>query len=63
LRAGVQVYSNEGKYLRNVADAPNDFHGFVIHKDADGIEYIYGPRLGGMKVLKLTLDGKVVLEI
>ncbi len=63
LRAGVQVYSNEGKYLRNIEGAPNDFHGFVIHKDADGVEYIYGPRLGGMKIVKLTLDGEVVLEI
>lgn len=63
LRAGVQVYSNEGKYLRNVENAPNDFHGFVIHKDTDGIEYIYGPRLSKGEIVKMTLDGKIVMTI
>ena len=42
--------------------APTDFHGFVIRKLDDG-EFIYGPRLGGQEILKLTLDGKVVLRI
>ncbi|HSH93523.1 MAG TPA: hypothetical protein VK968_05215, partial [Roseimicrobium sp.] len=60
--AGVQVYNASGKYLRNVPNAPSDFHGFVIHKDADG-EFIYGPRLGGQTIEKLTLDGKSVLSI
>jgi len=62
-KAGVQVYGKDGKWLRNVPNAPSDFHGFVIHKDADGTEYIYGPRLGGGNILKLTLDGKEVLNI
>lgn len=61
-RAGIQVFSPEGKYLRNVPDAPNDFHGFVIHKEKDG-EFIYGAQLSGQTVLKMTLDGKVVLRI
>lgn len=61
-KAGVQVYSPEGKWLRNLPDAPADFHGFVIKKQADG-EFIYGPRLGGGNILKLTLEGKVVLDI
>jgi len=63
LRAGVQVYNAKGEYLRNVKDAPKDFHGFVIHKDADGIEYIYGPQLGQGKLIKMTLAGKVVMTI
>lgn len=63
LRPGIQVYNSDGKYLRNVSDAPNDFHGFVIHKDADGVEYIYGTQLGQGKLLKMTLDGEVVLTI
>jgi hypothetical protein len=63
LRAGVQVYGPDGKYLRNLENAPNDFHGFVIHEDADGVEYIYGPRLGKGEVLKMTLDGKIVMTI
>ena len=61
-KAGVQVYAPDGKWLRNLPDAPADFHGFVIKKQADG-EFIYGPRLGGGNILKLTLEGKVVLDI
>ncbi len=61
-KSGVQVYSAKGKYLRNVPGAPTDFHGFVIRKLADG-EHIYGPRLGGQNILKLTLEGKVKLNI
>jgi hypothetical protein len=61
-KAGLMVFSPDGKYLRNVPDAPNDFHGFVIHKEADG-EFIYGARLAGGNILKMTLDGKVLLNI
>jgi hypothetical protein len=61
-KAGVQVYSAEGKYLRNVSGAPTDFHGFVIRKMDNG-EFIYGARLGGQVILKLTLEGKVKLNI
>jgi hypothetical protein len=61
-RGGIQVYDSDGNYLRNVPNAPNDFHGFVIHKEADG-EFIYGSRLSGQSVLKMQLDGKIVLEI
>ncbi len=59
---GVQVFSQDGKFLRNVPNAPNDFHGFVIRKDKDG-EFIYGPRLTAGTIVKMTLDGKTVLEI
>ena len=61
-KAALQVYAPDGKFLRTVENAPPDFHGFVIHKDADG-EFIYGPRLGAGNILKLTLDGKEVLNI
>ncbi len=63
-KAGLQVYGPDGNWLRNVPDAPSDFHGFVIHKDAAG-EFIYGPRLNadGQTILKLTLDGKKVIEV
>jgi len=63
LRAGIQVYDADGKYLRNVPNAPNDFHGFVIHRDPDGVEYIYGPRLGAGSILKMKLDGEIVMTI
>src|SRR5262245_1198716 len=29
-QAGLQVYAPDGRFLRNVPDAPADFHGFVI---------------------------------
>src|SRR5688572_17377978 len=58
--SGLQVFSSDGKFLRNVSGAPNDFHGFVVRKDKDG-EFIYGSRLSAGNVLKMTLDGKVVL--
>lgn len=61
-KAGLQVYGVDGKWLRNIPDAPNDFHGFVIKKQADG-EFIYGPRLGSGNILKLTLTGETVLNI
>lgn len=62
LRAGVQIYSADGAYLRNLPNAPADFHGFVIHRGADG-EFLYGPRLGTGEILKMSLDGTVVLTI
>jgi hypothetical protein len=60
--AGLQVYSPEGKFLRNVNGAPSDFHGFVIHKEADG-EFIYGATLRGQTIVKMTLDGAIVMTI
>lgn len=61
-KAGIQVFSPEGKFLRNVPGAPGDFHGFVIHKEPDG-EFIYGARLGAGNILKMKLDGTVVMDI
>lgn len=61
-KAGLQVFSSDGKYLRNVPNAPADFHGFVIHKEAGG-EFIYGTGLISGHIFKMTLDGKVLLDI
>lgn len=60
---GVQIYSPRGRYLRNLPNAPNDFHGFVITTAPDGVSHIFGARLIGQQVQELTLDGKVVLTI
>ena len=39
-KAALQVYAANGAFLRNVPDAPSDFHGFVIRKQApDGRMY------------------------
>jgi hypothetical protein len=61
-QAGLQVYDPDGTYLRNVPDAPSDFHGFVIRRQGDG-EFIFGVRLRGQSIVKMTLEGKVVLTI
>ena len=60
--AGLQVYSPDGKFLRNVNGAPSDFHGFVIHKE-DGGEFIYGATLRGQTIVKMTLEGNIVMTI
>jgi hypothetical protein len=73
---GLQVYSADGKYLRNVPNAPFDLHGFVIRKEPAG-EFIYATRLAASltapdqtragldqeAIIKMTLDGKLVLAI
>jgi hypothetical protein len=73
---GLQVYSADGKYLRNVPNAPFDLHGFVIRKEPAG-EFIYATRLAAdltpagqtragldqQAIIKMTLDGKIVLAI
>src|SRR6185436_19348176 len=32
---GIQVYGADGRYLRNVPDAPTDLHGFIIARGTD----------------------------
>jgi hypothetical protein len=73
---GIQVYSADGKYLRNVPNAPFDLHGFLIRQEPAG-EFIYGVRLAGgataadqsragidqQVIIKMTLDGKTILSI
>jgi hypothetical protein len=60
--AGLQVYADDGKYLRNVPNAPADLHGFVIRQEG-GDEFLYGVRLNGQSIVKMTLDGQTVLTI
>jgi hypothetical protein len=59
---GLQVYGPDGKFIKSLAGAPGSLHGFVIHKGADG-EFIYGSVLSAQKVVKMDLEGKVVMEI
>src|SRR5688572_13019166 len=60
--AGLQVFAPDGKFLRNVNGAPSDFHGFVIHRESGG-EFIYGSTLRGQTIVKMTLDGAIVMTI
>lgn len=60
--AGLQVYGPDGTFRRNVPNSPGDFHGFVIREWPDG-EFLYGATLVGQTVVKMTLDGRVVMTI
>jgi len=60
---GVQIYSLQGRYLRNLPHAPNDFHGFIIAAAPDGAPNIFGASLLGQQIQEMTLEGTVVLTI
>mgnify|MGYP003352950171 CR=1 FL=1 len=60
---GIQVYSAQGKYLRNVPGAPTDLHGFIIARAPDRRYYIYGVSRLAQQVIQLGLDGRNVLTI
>jgi hypothetical protein len=60
--AGLQVYAPDGTFLRNLPNAPSDFHGFVIRTQPDG-EFLYGATLRGQTIVKMTLDGQIVMTI
>lgn len=62
-RPGIQVYDRDGRYLRNLPNAPNDFHGFVIAAPQGAHPSIYGASVQGERVVQLTLDGELVLSI
>jgi hypothetical protein len=61
-QAGLQVYGPDGRFIRNVPGAPSDLHGFVIRKQDDG-EFIYGASLRGQTIVKMTLEGAIVMTI
>ena len=60
---GIQVYSDQGLYLRNVPGAPSDLHGFIIARAADRNSYIYGVSRLAQEIIQLKLDGTRVLTI
>jgi hypothetical protein len=60
--AGLQVYAPDGTFLRNVTGAPSDFHGFVIRTQPEG-EFLYGATLRGQTIVKMKLDGTIVMTI
>lgn len=61
--AGIQVYSADGRYLRNVPNAPTDLHGFIIANGRGGAAHIFGVSRLAQKVVELGLDGVVYLSI
>jgi len=60
---GIQVYSPQGRYLRNVPNAPFDFHGFVIATAQDGTPNIFGASLYRQQIVQMTMEGKIVRAI
>jgi hypothetical protein len=60
---GIQVYSAQGKYLRNIPGAPPDLHGFIIARAPDRKFYIYGVSRLAQQIVQMTLDGRNVLTI
>lgn len=58
----LQVYGPDGKFQKYIAPNAGSFHGFTINKGTDG-EFIYAAVLGKNVVLKMKLDGTVVLTI
>lgn len=60
---GIQVYSAQGRYLRNVPGAPPDLHGFIIARAPDRQFYIYGVSRLAQEIIQLKLDGERVLTI
>lgn len=60
---GIQVYSAQGRYLRNVPNSPYDLHGFVIAVAPDGTSNIYGTSLYGQRIIQMTLEGQIVQAI
>lgn len=60
--AGVMIFGPDGHFVRVLPNAPPDFHGFVIRDRGDG-EYLYGVRMRGQTIMKMTLAGEVVMEI
>ena len=61
-KAALQVYGDNGKWKRNVPNAPGDIHGFVIKQEGNE-EFIYAVRVGGGELIKMTLEGKTTMKI
>ncbi len=60
---GIQVYSADGRYIRNVPNVPTDLHGFVIASSGESNASIFGASLLGQRILKISLTGEILLEI
>jgi len=60
---GIQVYGADGRYLRNVPDAPTDLHGFIIARGTDQVPYIFGVSRLAQQIVKIGLDGRKQLTI
>jgi len=58
----VVVYKSDGTFLKSIAPDCQALHSLSIVEE-NGVEFLYGAHLGGKRVVKLDLEGKIVLEI
>jgi hypothetical protein len=63
-KSGIQIYSPEGNYLRNLPNARNNHHGFTMVQE-DGKDVIYAACLKDEKsaFLKLSTEGEILMDI
>lgn len=63
-RESVVVFDREGNFIKSWGtDFEGGAHGFYLHQDSDGIEYLYMTDTRRGKMIKTTLDGEVLLEL
>jgi len=58
----IVVFSAEGEFLRSIALDCVGVHSLTIREE-NGVEFLYGAHLKAQRVVKLTLDGELVMEI
>lgn len=58
----IAVFSADGVFQRSIAPDCIGVHSLTIREE-NGIEYLYGAHLKAQRVVKLTLDGELVMEI
>lgn len=59
---GICVFDTNGTFLKSIAPDCAGTHSLTLREE-DGEEYLYGAHLAGQRVVKLDLEGNVVMEI
>jgi hypothetical protein len=59
---GIAVFSTDGKYLRSLGKQYAGSHSLEIQEEY-GVEYIYAAHKAEERIIKLNLQGKLVMEI
>ena len=55
-------FTKDGKFIRSFPEEFQGVHSLSIREE-NGVEFLYGAHLAKERVVKITLDGKLVLEI